>query len=234
MRSDKTPKVLALIPDGNRRWAKGNSLSFFSGYDRGVRKFVDFAGWCKDYGVSQIVVWAFSTENFKRPKREQAVLFNLYKKAANDKKLFEDLKKNETRFRIIGNINLLPKDVASALKKLESKTAGFGKSVINIMIAYGGKDDILQAATALVRDAVNKKIDKVTEAVFRSYMVSNSVPDIDMIIRTSGEERLSGFMPLQSGYSELYFSDKLWPDFTRKDLDKAMKEYGRRQRRFGK
>jgi undecaprenyl diphosphate synthase len=233
MCAENIPEVLALIPDGNRRWAKKHSLSFFDGYNLGVRKFIDFAGWCIDYGVSNIVVWAFSTENFKRPKREQDVLFDIYKKAANDKYVLAKLHSSEASFRVVGNRGMLPRDVANALGRLESETSRYKRNVVNMMVAYGGKDDLLHATAGLVKGAVEKRVDSITDAIFRSYLLSSSVPDIDFVIRTSGEERLSGFMPVQTAYAELYFAEKLWPDFTRKDLDLAMEEYARRRRRFG-
>lgn len=228
-----TPEALALIPDGNRRWARSHSLSFFNGYKMGVNKFIDFADWCKEYGVRNITVWAFSTENFKRPGPERDALFNIYRKVAGDKKMLARLKANETKFNVVGNKILLPRDLANALHKVETETIDCKEMCINMLLAYGGKDDILHAAQHLVKDAVKKGIRNVSETLFRAYMLSSSIPDIDMVIRTSGEERLSGFMPWQSGYSELYFSKKLWPDFTRSDLEMALAEYGRRQRRFG-
>ncbi len=233
MRTKRTPTALALIPDGNRRWARSHSLSFFNGYKMGVEKFIDFADWCRESGVSNITVWAFSTENFKRPTPERRALFDIYRKVANDKDILGRLHANETRFNVIGNIALLPKDLVKALHKVETETMDYKNHTINMLIAYGGKDDILYAAKRLVKAAINKGVKNVTESLFRAYMISSRVPDIDLVIRTSGEERLSGFMPLQSGYSELYFSKKLWPDFTRNDLEMALTEYERRQRRFG-
>lgn len=230
---ESAPEVLALIPDGNRRWARGHSLSFLSGYRLGVEKFIDFADWCAGYGVKNISVWAFSTENFSRPSPERNALFDIYRKVAKDRNIISKLHSNETRFNVVGNKALLPKDLASALHGVELETGNYKDKVINMLIAYGGKDDMLHATKMLVNDAIHKGIGKVTEAMFRAYMISSSVPDIDLVIRTSGEERLSGFMPWQSCYSELYFSKKLWPDFTKRDLEKALVSYSNRQRRFG-
>jgi undecaprenyl diphosphate synthase len=233
MRIDKAPKSLALIPDGNRRWAKHHALNFFRGYSRGVEKFIDFAEWCKDYGVDNITVWAFSTENFSRPAAEMNTLFGIYRRVATDKSIIDRLHSNKTRFNVIGNKALLPKDLASALHRVEEETGAYKERVINMLIAYGGKDDILHAAKLLVKQAVKSRLRNVSDALFRTYLFSNQVPDIDLIIRTSGEERLSGFMPWQSTYAELYFTKKLWPDFTKRDLDRALVEYANRQRRFG-
>lgn len=233
MRIKKVPNALALIPDGNRRWARSHGLSFFNGYRRGVHKFIDFADWCGDYGVKNITVWAFSTENFTRPTPERQALFNIYRKVANDKEITSKLHDNRTKFNIVGNKALLPRDLVNALHRIEVETEQYKEHAINMLIAYGGKDDILHATKLIVKDAVNRGIRNVSEALFRAYLFSSTIPDIDLLIRTSGEERLSGFMPWQSGYSELYFSKKLWPDFTRKDLEAALEEYERRQRRFG-
>lgn len=233
MRIEKVPEALALIPDGNRRWARRHSMSFFRGYKLGVEKFIDFSNWCRDYGIKNVTVWAFSTENFRRPEPERETLFKIYKKVASDKKMEDRLHENKTRFNIIGDKSLLPKDLFGALHRLELGTMKYKESTINMLIAYGGKDDILHAAKMLVKDAVHKGVGNVTEALFRAYLISSQVPDIDLVIRTSGEERLSGFVPWQSSYSELYFSGKLWPDFTRRDLEVALLEYEKRQRRFG-
>ncbi len=233
MRIEKVPKVLALIPDGNRRWAMKHSLSFFNGYNLGVNKFIDFADWCKDYGIGNITVWAFSTENFRRSRVEMDALFNIYRKVATDRDLISRLHDNKTRVNIVGNRLLLPRDLADALHKIEIETGAYKDRVINMLVAYGGRDDVLHAAREMVRDALKRKVRSVDEAAFRSHMLSGNVPDIDLVIRTSGEERLSGFMPWQAGYSELYFSKKLWPDFTRRDLEIALEDYGERKRRFG-
>lgn len=233
MRNEKVPKVLALIPDGNRRWAMKHNLSFFNGYNLGVNKFIDFADWCKDYGINNITVWAFSTENFRRSKVEKDALFNIYRKVATDKDLLARLHDNRTRISIVGNKLLLPKDLAGALHRIEVETESYKARVINMLIAYGGRDDVLHAASGIVKDALKRGVGKVDESLFRSYMFSSNIPDIDLVIRTSGEARLSGFMPWQAGYSELYFSKKLWPDFARSDLEDAIEDYGNRKRRFG-
>ncbi len=233
MRIDKTPRSLALIPDGNRRWAKRHTLNFFNGYSKGVEKFIDFAEWCKDYGIGNITVWAFSTENFSRPNTEMKTLFGIYKRVAGDRRIIDRLHENRTRFNIIGNRALLPRDLATALHRVETETGAYKERVINMLIAYGGKDDILHATKLLVKQAVKSRLRNVSDTLFRTYLFSSQVPDIDLIIRTSGEERLSGFMPWQSTYSELYFTKKLWPDFTKRDLERALVEYANRQRRFG-
>ncbi len=234
MTFENVPEALALIPDGNRRWAKGHGISFQQSYNQGVNKFIDFSEWCLGYGINNLTVWAFSTENFKRPSLETHVLFDIYRKVAKDSNIVGRLHDNETRFVVVGNRALLPKDLMQSLHKLELDTKKYTGRVINMLIGYGGRDDILFAAKALVKDAIDRKIRTVNEALLRSYLLSSVVPDADLVIRTSGEQRLSGLMPWQSGYSELYFSKKMWPEFTKRDLNSAIKDYSDRQRRFGK
>ncbi len=226
------PRTIALIPDGNRRWAKSHAFSIFSGYNLGVKKFIEFSEWCKSYGINSIAVWAFSTENFSRDEKEVRALFNIYKKVANDGKILARLHKNKTCLRIVGNRDLLPKDLLKALQKVEDETKIYKERVINMLIGYGGKDDILHAARALVGKVTRASL--INEELFSKYLLSSALPEIDLIIRTSGEHRLSGITPWQTSYSELYFSKKLWPDFTKKDLHAALLDYNKRQRRFGR
>ena len=145
MKIKNIPKTVAIIPDGNRRWANSHSLSILNGYDLGVKKFIEFSEWCISYGINNIIVWAFSTENFSRSSKEVNTLFSIYKKVANDKKILSRLHKNKTSLRIIGNRSLIPKDLLEPLKKVEKETSKYKDRVINMLIAYGGKDDILHA-----------------------------------------------------------------------------------------
>lgn len=235
MKIKNAPRVIGLIPDGNRRWAKSHSLSLLSGYQLGVQKFIDFSKWCKDYGVKNISVWAFSTENFKRDKSEISMLFSIYKKAANDKNILAQLNENDTKFRMVGNENLLPKDLYRDLLKVEKETSGNKSGVINMLIGYGGRDDIIHAAKEYAKNALKiGKLYELSDSTFKKLLISHSVPDVDFVIRTSSEERLSDFLPWQIGYAEFYFSDKLWPDFNKSDLKSALFEYSKRHRRFGK
>ncbi len=233
MKFKNIPKALALIPDGNRRWARNNQMSFLKGYELGVSKFIDFSEWCNSYGVNNISVWAFSSENIKRPKEELNALFRIYDKAAEDKDLISRLHENKIRFKVVGDTSLLPKTLVSKLRVIEKQTGVYGRKVINMLIGYGGKEDILYAAKKLAKKSIDKGRVVVNENAFRSELMSNAIPDIDFLIRTSGEERLSGFMPWQTSYSELYFSEKLWPDFMKADLSKALLAFDARQRRFG-
>ncbi len=233
METWRVPKALAIIPDGNRRWARSHRLSILNGYSIGVKKFIEFGEWCKDYGINNVTVWAFSSDNVSRPSEEVNALFSIYKKVANDDDIRNMLHRNKTKLSIIGERRLLPKDLLKSLHKLETETSMYKDRVINMLMGYGGREDLLYAAKRTARAiAKNKRIK--FEQYFRDSLLSNSIPNLDLIIRTSGEMRLSGFMPWQANHSELYFSDKLWPDFAKSDLDSALKDYSSRNRRFGK
>lgn len=232
MASKQVPKTLAIIPDGNRRWARTHRLSILNGYDVGVKKFISFSEWCMQYGINNVAVWAFSTENFRRKSSETRTLFGIYERVANDRSIIKRLHKNQARFRVVGNKELLPDDLKRSLTKLEDETKNYKERVINMLIGYGGRDDIIHAVKNAVKNVKDAAL--VNEELIERYLISSAVPEIDLVIRTSGEKRLSGFMPWQTEYSELYFSKKLWPDFTKRDLQTALADYKRRQRRFGK
>lgn len=229
------PEHLALIPDGNRRWSSSHRLEIFNGYQKGVKKFIDFSVWAKSFGVKTLTVWALSTENIKnRSKTEIGVLYRLYEHAAKDPKLLETLRNNGARVNIIGNPKLLPKKVKSALQSLEAKTKTYKEFTINLLIGYGGKDDLLYAFQRVYNYAIKGKVNRITERIINESMRTSTLPQVDFIIRTSGEMRLSGLLPWQSDYSELYFAKKYWPDFEKKDLEKALRVFSERQRRFGR
>lgn len=222
------PAHLGLIPDGNRRWSKSNRLALLSGYQNGVKKFVDFSIWAKGFGVKTLTVWALSTENIKRRSRIEIVtLYSLYIKAAKDPELLALLLKNNARIRVVGNLTMVPKKLREALSSLEAKTLQCKEFTINLLIGYGGRDDLLAAAKSAGAAAIS-------EDNFKERMISSSLPDLDLIIRTSGEHRLSGFLPWQSSYSEIYFARKFWPDFQRSDLKRAICAFSARERRFGR
>ncbi|MEM0074703.1 MAG: polyprenyl diphosphate synthase [Candidatus Micrarchaeaceae archaeon] len=175
-----------------------------------------------------------STENFKRTVFEKHMLFSLYQRVFSDRAIINRLHKNKTRFRAIGELWRLPKSLQQTLNGVEKETSNYKERIINMLIAYGGRDDILHAAKSIAERYAARRPSGLNQNSLRRFMLSSNVPDLDLIIRTSGEERLSGFMPWQSAYSELYFSRKLWPEFTKHDLSNAISEYNRRQRRFGK
>lgn len=223
------PAHLALIPDGNRRWARTHGMSLLDGYQNGVKKFVSFSIWAKGFGVKTLTVWALSTENVKnRSGAELAVLFNLYYRAAKDPEMLAMLIKNKARIKIIGNLAMIPKNVRGALMKLERRTAEYKEFTINLLIGYGGREDIIYG----LRQQYNNR--KVSENTFAKSIRTSSIPDVDLIIRTSGERRLSGLLPWQTNYSELYFARKHWPEFNKTDLKRALVAFSERERRFGR
>lgn len=233
MNLDVLPKTLAVIPDGNRRWSMRHKLSLLKGYNIAVRKLVEFDEWCNTYGIKSCSVWVLSPDNLKRPKDEVKILFKTFRKMAKDKVLIAQLHKNETRLKVVGDISLVPKDIEKSFHKLETQTERYDKRALNLLIGYGGREDILHAAKRAAMEFMKKSTAQF-EYLFEKSLLSYGVPNIDLIIRTSGERRLSGFIPWQSNYSELYFSKKLWPDFTKNDLKRALSDYSKRQRRFGR
>ena len=234
-RHAKVPNHVALIPDGNRRWAGLHRFALFRGYDKGVRKFIDFSIWAKGFGVKTLTVWALSTENIKnRSKIELSTLYNLYVRTATDPEILMKLRNNGAKVNVIGNLGLLPHRVIRALRSLERRTKTYKEFTINLLIGYGGRDDLLYAFRGLYSRVMLRRTPSISESAVRNSIRTASVPDVDLIIRTSGETRLSGFLPWQSDYSELYFTKKYWPDFEKKDLAKALRVFAQKQRRFGR
>jgi len=229
------PSHIALIPDGNRRWSKFNKLHILDGYSIGIKRFIEFAKWSKEFGVETLTVWALSTENLKnRSNIELKVLFSLYLKAATDKKVLKDLKDNRARLRIIGDVNSLPKKLRDALLDIERRTRMYKDLTINMLINYGGKEDLVYSMQQMSKELKGNKSAKIDEEFVRRHLRSANLPDVDLIVRTSGEMRTSGLLPWQGSYSELYFSKKYWPDFGKEDFRKAIQTFSQRQRRYGK
>jgi undecaprenyl diphosphate synthase len=226
-RAGKVPSHIALIPDGNRRWAKSHRLSILNGYKNGFDKFIPFSFWAKGLGVKTLTVWGLSTENIRnRSRTEISTLYYLYMTMiARNPRVLRLLLENNARIRFIGNMRLLPAALRKALMALEAKTRDCREFTINLLIGYGGRDDILYAAS---------RVRSSSEREFGKKIRTASIPEVDLLIRTSGEHRLSGMLPWQTDYSEIYFSKKLWPDFQRRDLKRALDSYAARERRFGK
>ncbi len=225
------PEHIAIIPDGNRRWSRTHRLNLQTGYNAGIQKAVDLCIWAKEQGVKSLSLWALSTENIKnRSRGELNLLYNLYAKTAYDRSLLKKLKENNARVNVIGNMSMLPKRLNDALTYLQNQTRMYKDLSINLLIGYGGRDDIMYAVKRLSSQHTAKISDEKVKAELRTA----NIPDIDLIIRTSGERRLSGFLPWQSDYSELYFARKYWPDFKKEDLKRAIDTYKRRNRRFGR
>lgn len=227
---DKIPKHVAIIPDGNRRWAKQKGLEPWKGHEASTEynKTINLFEKAKELGVKYLTLWAFSTENWNRSKKEIDVLFELV--SSGMKKYEKHFIEKKIRFRHIGRKDRLPKNIVSIIDKLENKTKDFEDFNVQICLDYGGRDEILRAVNKVLQSGVKE----IVEDDFKALLDSSSIPDPDLIIRTSGEQRMSGFMTFQSAYSEFYFADVNFPDFGPEELEKAIAEYGRRKRNFGK
>jgi len=221
------PKHIAIIPDGNRRWAKRRGLTPVQGHDAGIDNIQNVLKWCRKYGIRELTMWGFSTENFLRDRSEVTGLISLFKKKLSEG-LQKDYKKYKVRVRFLGKISSFPRDVQEKMREVEEETKHFSKYSLNLMLAYGGRQEILEA----VNKAIKQGMKKVDEKSFASLLSLKDSPDL--VIRTSGEVRTSGFLPWQSAYSEFYFSRKLWPDFHESDFRKALADYAKRKRKYGK
>jgi undecaprenyl diphosphate synthase len=224
------PKHIAIIPDGNRRWAEKRGMSKKEGYAIGIQKIGDVLKWCKELDVSMLTMWGFSTDNFKRDRDEVEDLFGLFKE--NLKKLLDsaDENKKEVRVRFFGRTRLFPQLIQTMIKKVEDETTDNGPYQLNLLLSYGGREELVDAVNAIIGEGVKE----VDERAISGHLYTAGLPDPDLVIRTSGEQRLSGLMPWQTSYSEFYFCEKLWPDFSRADLADALEVYAKRKRRFGR
>lgn len=224
------PKHVGIILDGNRRWAKEQGLKTLEGHRRGAEVFRDVALHAFDHGVQYLSAFVFSTENWSRTSEEVGYLMDLVVKATE--KYLNVFHKAGIRIVILGRRQNLDEKVLQALERAEEKTRENTKGTLALCFNYGGQDELVDAAKHLVASGITPR--EVTRDVLRGALYAPEVPDIDLLIRTSGEERLSGFMLYRAAYAELYFSDKYWPDFTEKDFDESLAEYVTRQRRYGK
>ena len=228
----QVPRHIAMIMDGNGRWAKNRGKIRLAGHKAGaetVRRVLDY---CKKYGVQYLTLYAFSTENWSRPKAEVTGLMKLLAKFLREKE--RDLIKDECRFRAIGRRADLPTDLQELIAKVEESTKRFKRQLI-VCLSYGGRAEIADAATRLAEDVRNGRFPAgpVSEDIFASYLYAPDVPDPDLILRTSGEFRLSNFLLWEAAYSELYVTPVLWPDFEEKDFIAALDAFASRSRRFG-
>lgn len=227
--SEKThvPKCVGIILDGNRRWAKKHGKPTLEGHTAGSENLEHIVRHVRDRGIAHVVVYAFSSENWKRGEEEVAHLMSLIVKGTKDN--LGRLKKEGVRIRVIGDISRLPKDAQKAIQDIEKEDDGKSGCTLWVCLSYGGRLEITEAVKLL-----QKSGEEVTEKSLRSNMWSAEMPDPDLIIRTSGEQRLSNFLLWQAAYSELFFTETLWPDFAREEFDRILEEYGNRERRRGK
>jgi len=223
------PKHVAVIMDGNGRWAQRNGLPRVAGHKRGVDTVRRVAEHCRQYGIQVLTLYAFSDENWGRPKEEVGFLMDLL--GTFLKAEIATMKENGIRFRTIGRTERLPASAQTWIERAVSETAGNTGMVLNLALSYGGRGEILEAIRRM-RSANNAAAD-ITEETFSSFLDTAGLPDPDLIIRTSGEKRISNFLLWQAAYAELYFTETLWPDFKEQDLLAALLDYQGRQRRFG-
>lgn len=227
------PKHIAIIMDGNGRWAKERNLPRAFGHKAGVEAVREIVKECSRIGVKYLTLYGFSTENWKRPKEEINELMSLLVEYL--KKEFDELDRNNVFINNIGDINALPEDCQRELRNAYVKTRNNKGLVLNLAFNYGGRNEIIRAAKRLAEDVKNGKIESsdITEDLFSDYLYTAHMPDPDLIIRPSGEQRLSNFLIWQAAYSEFWYSDIKWPDFKKEDLLQAIIDYQNRDRRFG-
>ena len=228
------PNHIAIIMDGNGRWAKKRGMPRTAGHKAGAEAFRRIANYCRTIGVRYLTVYAFSTENWKRSQEEVGGIMRLLR--AYLREALRDMEKNHVRFRFFGDLTQLEPKLQKLCLDAQSQSTAFDHEVqVNFCLNYGGRDEIIRAVRSYAADiAAGKRTpDELTESVFSEYLDSVGVPDPELVIRPSGEQRTSNFLPWQSVYSEYVFMDVLWPDFQPADLDAAIAEYNRRNRRFG-
>ena len=222
------PKHIAIIMDGNGRWAKKRALPRSAGHTAGAKTFKDIARYCNKIGLKYLSVYAFSTENWKRPKEEIQNIMNLLRDYLRDAENFKD---ENIKVRFIGDLEPLDDDIKALIRKNEEGSNNATGLNLNIAINYGGRDEIKNAVKKIVASGT-PAVD-ITEDTISENLYTSGMPDPDFIIRPSGEYRLSNYLIWQSAYAEYWFSDILWPDFSPKDLDRAIDDYNHRHRRFG-
>jgi len=231
------PEHVAIILDGNRRWASERSLNPWVGHHYGAEKIEDLLRWCLDLDVKSVTLYAFSTENFQRPPEEVEEIMRIAEEKLSEVLKDESIHKHRVRVKAIGRLSLLPKELQQTIRQVEESTKDYDERLLNLALAYGGRAEIVDAARKIAQkvESGNLTPDDINEQLFERYLYTAhmSKQDPDLIIRTSGEERLSGFLSWQCAYSELCFLDINWPDFRRIDLLRAVRTYQRRKRRFG-
>lgn len=233
---ENIPKHIAIILDGNRRYAKKNRMPRLKGHEHGIKNVQNMIEWCKELGVKELSLYTFSTENFRRAKQEVSFLMMLYRKELKrleNEENSEEGDREGAKIRFIGKLDLFPKDIYKGMIDVMRKTKDNKGIIVNFCIAYGSRLEIAEACRRIAEKAVNGEIrtDDIDEnAVSQSLWLKS---DVDLMIRPGGEQRISNFLLWQNSYAEFIFTQKLWPEFTKKDLIKCVKEYQRRERRYG-
>lgn len=230
----KTPQHVAIICDGNRRWARAHALEVFKGHEYAVDKVIEpLVDQAIEHGVKYLTFWVFSTENWTRAEKEVQGLMNLFRDFFDDQ--IERLGEKGARIKMIGDPSRLPEDIQQRIKDGEAKTKDNSTITVTMAMNYGGRDELLRAVKDLASQVKTGQLDpnSITRETISEHLDTKDIPDPDFIIRTSGEQRLSGFMLWQAEYAEYYFPEFHFPEFTPERFDEAMEEYASRQRRFG-
>lgn len=233
MDKEIVPNHIAIIMDGNRRWAREKGLDYRVGHKEGAKTLEKIVRYSKDVGIKYITVYAFSTENWKRSKEEVGALMFLLKSYLDDYGKRADTE--NIRVKVLGDISALSDGLQKSIRNVEERTKENNGIVFSIALNYGGRDEIVHAVKDIVNDCQNGilNVDQITEETISNYLYTKEIPDPDLVIRTSGELRTSNFLPWQIVYSEFLFLDKYWPDFSEEDIDNAIIEYQKRNRKFG-
>ena len=225
------PRHIAIIMDGNGRWARRRGLPRTAGHAAGAETFRRVATWCKDIGLEYLTVYAFSTENWKRPQQEVEAIMDLLDKYLLE--AIERMERDRVKMAFFGDTSVLSPRLRSLIEETAEISSRFEGCQVNICLNYGGRDEIVRAARRYAEDFKEGRAGELSEELFASYLYSDGVPDPDLIIRPGGELRLSNFLMWQSAYSELYVTDVLWPDFDEGEMKRAIAAYQSRSRRFG-
>ena len=234
IQENRLPKHIAIIMDGNGRWAKKQGMARTFGHENGAKSVRQVVECCAEIGVKNLTLYAFSTENWNRPKLEVQTLMRLL--IASLKKEIATLQDNNIRLCTIGNLDTLPKKVLKELNEVKTKTKLNTRMTLTIALSYGSREELVNTVKEISIKVKNNIIssEKIDESIINEHLYTQNLPDVDLLIRTSGEQRISNFLLWQIAYAELYFTTTLWPDFTKEDLYHAIIEYQKRERRFGK
>lgn len=231
---EKLPRHLAIIMDGNGRWAKQKGLLRTIGHENGTKSVKNTVEACAELGIQNLTLYAFSTENWNRPKFEVETLMKLL--ISSLKKELATLQKNNIRLNAIGNLTNLPSKVQKELEDVIDSTAANTRMTLTLALSYGAREELVQAVKKISYKVKNNiiSLDAIDESIINKHLYTHNLPDVDLVIRTSGEHRISNFLLWQIAYAEFYFSEVLWPDFKKEHLYEAILSYQNRERRFGK
>ncbi|MBQ8264436.1 MAG: isoprenyl transferase [Oscillospiraceae bacterium] len=225
------PRHIAIIMDGNGRWAKKRKMPRTAGHAVGAETFRKIATYCKDIGLDYLTVYAFSTENWRRPKEEVDAIMGLLEKYLLE--AIEKMERDRVKMKFFGDVSVLSPRLRELIERTEEISKRFEGCQVNICLNYGGRDEVVRAMRRYASEVAEGRANDIDEAGVSEYLFSAGVPDPDLLIRPGGEYRLSNFLMWQSAYSELYFTDTLWPDFTEKEINRAIAEFQHRERRYG-